>query len=55
MWYFYLGELKPSLRQTPRHKVCEHLSEAFWLEMLFDLSALGAFSVATAILVAVLL
>lgn len=55
MWYLYLAEMKPSLRQTPRHKVVEYLSEAFWLEMLFDIGTIGAFTAATLMLVSVLL
>ncbi len=49
MWYLYMGELDASVKAKKRYKVADWLSEAFWLELLFDLVTLVLFGVATAL------
>jgi len=47
MGYIYFGELDEAFQKTRRHKVSEWLSEAMWLEMIFDLISIGFFVWAT--------
>lgn len=36
MWYLYIAELKPALLATKRFKISDYVSEALWLELIFD-------------------
>jgi hypothetical protein len=47
MWYLYLAELKPELRASRRFKFSDYVSEALWLELLFDGTTLLLFGWAT--------
>jgi len=47
MWYLYVGEVDPEKRNTRRYAISDWLSEAFWLELLFDLGTIALFLIAT--------
>jgi hypothetical protein len=47
MWYLYMHELKALNDKSVRVQISEWLSEAYWLEALFDLATLGCFAYAT--------
>ena len=47
MWYLYLAELQPRLHETRRYRISVYVSEAFGIELFFDLVTLGAFGIAT--------
>lgn len=48
MWYLYMGEeVSEGIQETTCHRISSWLSEAFWLEMLFDLGSIVLFAVAT--------
>ena len=44
MWYQYLAEDTPKLKQTKRYRVSLWASEQYWLEMIPDLLTLAAFA-----------
>ena len=43
MSYLYFAETEPSLKKVPQVKVAVWLSNAIWLEALFDIGAIGLF------------
>lgn len=47
MWYLYMAELKPGLRATKRFKISDYVSEALWLELIFDGTTVLLFGWAT--------
>ncbi len=47
MGYIYFGELDKGFQKTRRYKISGYLSQAMWLEMLFDIVSIGAFLWAT--------
>mgnify|MGYP001545886079 CR=1 FL=1 len=58
MAYLYSAEVEPALNTTRRVRVAEWLSDAIWLEALFDIVAIvlfvsGTFKVVAAVLVPV--
>lgn len=53
MGYIYASELDPKLESSRIYRVAEWLSEAFWLELLFDLVAIVCFVWGTFLVVAI--
>lgn len=47
MGYIYFGELDENFQKTRRYRIAEHVSDAMWLEMLFDILSIVAFALAT--------
>ena len=47
MWYLYMEELGDLTKNSKRVRISAWLSEAYWLEALFDVITLGAFGYAT--------
>jgi hypothetical protein len=47
MWYLYLGEYEPDVKQSRLFKISNSLSEAYWLEVLGDFLTLVLFGGAT--------
>jgi hypothetical protein len=47
MGYIYFGELDKNFQETLRYRIAEYISVAMWLEILFDLLSIGAFTLAT--------
>lgn len=47
MGYIYFGELDENFQKTRRYKIAEYVSDAMWLEILFDLLSIGSFTLAT--------
>jgi hypothetical protein len=47
MGYIYFGELDKGFQKTKRYRMSEYLSQAMWLEMLFDVLSIGVFIGAT--------
>jgi hypothetical protein len=48
MWYLYMGEeVSERITDSRCYKISSWLSEAFWLEMLFDLGSIVLFAIAT--------
>jgi len=47
MWYLYVGEVEPVKKKTKRYAISDWLSEAYWLELLFDLASIVFFLIAT--------
>jgi hypothetical protein len=47
MGYIYFAELDGHFQKTKRYRIAEYISGAMWLEMLFDLFSIGAFTLAT--------
>jgi hypothetical protein len=43
MGYIYFSELNPTLENTKRFIIADWISEAFWLELLFDILAIVCF------------
>ena len=44
MWYLYAGELKESFKSKFRFRAADFVSEAFWLELSFDIISIVAFA-----------
>ncbi|HVA54175.1 MAG TPA: hypothetical protein VNI53_00020 [Gammaproteobacteria bacterium] len=55
MAYLYSSEVDPTLNNTRRVQAAEWLSNAIWLEALFDLAAIALFVWATFMVVAAVL
>ena len=55
MGYLYASELDPSIEKTNRVKLTNLFSEAFWLELCFDVSAIALFFCGTFIVVKIML
>lgn len=48
MWYLYIGEeVSKKIQKTKCYRISSWLSEAFWLEMMFDLGSIVLFTIAT--------
>jgi len=47
MGIIYASELDPDIEETTRFKVAEWLSDAFWLEFVFDIASISCFILAT--------
>ncbi len=47
MGYIYFGELDKGFQKTNRYRMSGYLSQAMWLEMLFDILSIGSFVGAT--------
>jgi hypothetical protein len=47
MWSLYCGEVLPNFKLTRRYKIADRLSEAFWLDVSFDVVTMILFSIAT--------
>ena len=54
MWYLYVGEEDAKIRKKRRYKISDWLSEAFWLEILFDLASIALFTWATIFVLTIL-
>ena len=55
MGYLYTSELDSSIENTKRVKLANWFSEAFWLELCFDVSAIALFFIGTFIVVKTML
>jgi hypothetical protein len=47
MWYLYLGEIHPSVKDLKKFKFSDWLSEQFWFEIFVDIATLVLFGLAT--------
>lgn len=47
MWYLYCGEVTPEICSGRRYKIADWISMQYWLELIFDLSAVTLFVVGT--------
>jgi hypothetical protein len=54
MWYLYVGEEDTKMQKKKRYKISDWLSEAFWMEILFDLASIALFAWATILVLNIL-
>lgn len=54
MWYLYVGEEDAEIQKKIRYKISSWLSDAFWLELLFDLASIALFTWATTLVLNIL-
>jgi hypothetical protein len=47
MWYLYCGELTPEICGGKRYRFADWISMQYWLELLFDVSAVTLFVIGT--------
>jgi hypothetical protein len=47
MWYLYVSELDRHQAKGWRYRVSDWVSESYWLEMIFDVTTLVFFGIAT--------
>lgn len=47
MWHLYMGEGNDSYHENNLYKISESISEAYWLEVIFDLATVFVYALAT--------
>ena len=47
MWYLYIGERSEKIRRRRMYRASNWISEAYWLEAIFDLASIILFGIAT--------
>jgi len=47
MWGIYYGETNPLFKNTRRYKSAWWFSEAYWIDLVIDVTTMGAFGAAT--------
>ena len=47
MWFCYFGEYKITFKKTRTFRLCEWVSEQFWIDMLCDVISIACFITAT--------
>lgn len=54
MWYLYVGEEDVEMQKKTRYKISGWLSDAFWLELSFDLASIALFTWSTILILNIL-
>lgn len=54
MWYLYVGEEDVEMQKKVRYKISDWLSDAFWLELSFDLASIALFTWSTILILNIL-